>query len=150
MIKIAHPIAGGIAFATISVFWLSTLWVELVGTQAQVTAVKTAIPFGLLVLIPAMIAVGGSGFGLANGRRSGLIGTKARRMRIIAANGLLILVPTALFLSWNAQAGTLDTAFYSVQVIELVSGTLNLILLGQSFRDGLRLRGRFHRPSVRT
>ena len=150
MIKIIHPIAGGIAFATILVFWLSTLWVELVGTQAQVIAVKTAIPFGLLVLIPAMIAVGGSGFGLANGRRTGLIGTKARRMRIIAANRVLILVPSTLFLSWKAQAGALDTVFYSVQVIELISGTINLILLGQSFRDGLRLRGRFRHPSVRT
>ena len=149
MTKTIHPIAGCIAFITIATFWASTLGVELVGTEAHVIAVKTAIPYGLLVLIPAMAAVGGSGFRLAGGRNGGVIGAKARRMRLIAANGILVLVPSALFLAWKAHTGILDGAFYTVQVIELVSGALNLALLGQSMRDGLRLTGRLRQRPVR-
>ncbi len=140
MVRLLHPVAGSVAFVTIAIFWVSTLGVELVGTHAQVVTVKTAIPYGLLVLIPAMIAVGASGLRLARGRTGGLIGAKARRMRVIAANGLCVLVPSALFLAWKAQAGTLDAAFYAIQVLELVSGAVNLTLLGQSMRDGLRLK----------
>ncbi len=149
MIKAIHPVAGGIAFATIAAFWISTLGVELTGTHAQVIAVKTAIPYGLFLLIPAMMVVGGSGFRLAAGRKRGLIAIKARRMRIIAANGLLVLVPSALFLAWKAQTGALDASFYAVQAIELASGALNLILLGKSVRDGLRLTGRLRQRPVR-
>ena len=149
MIKVIHPISGTIAFLMITVFWISTLWVELLGTQTQVIAVKMTIPYGLLVLIPAMIAVSGSGFRIAGGRNGGLIGTKARRMRVIAANGVLVLVPSALFLAWKAQTGALDTSFYTVQVIELMSGALNLTLLGQSMRDGLQLKGCFRRKPAR-
>lgn len=149
MIKAIHPIAGGIAFATIAAFWISTLGVELAGTHAQVIAVKTAIPYGLLLLIPAMMVVGGSGFRLAAGRKRGLIGQKTRRMRIIAVNGLLVLMPSALFLAWKAQAGALDASFYAAQAIELGSGALNLTLLGKSMRDGLRLTGRLRQRPVR-
>ncbi len=149
MTKAIHPIAGGIAFATIAAFWISTLGVELTGTHVQVIAVKTTIPYGLFLLIPAMMVVGGSGFRLAAGRKCGLIGIKMRRMRIIAANGLFVLVPSALLLAWKAQAGALDTSFYVVQVIELASGALNLTLLGRSMRDGLRLTGRLRQRPVR-
>lgn len=142
MAKIIHPIAGGLAFLTILLFWFSTIGVELFGTRSQIVTVKTSIPYGLLVLIPAMIAVGGSGYRIAKGRRGGLLGRKARRMRMIAANGLLVLVPSAFFLAWKAQAGALDLVFYAVQVMELLAGALNLVLLGMSIRDGLRLTGR--------
>ena len=84
MTKIIHPLAGAIALLTISVFWGSTVAVELFGTKAQVIAVKTAIPYGLIVLVPAMAAVGGSGYLIAKGRRGGVLDTKMRRMRLIA------------------------------------------------------------------
>ena len=61
--------------------------------QAIVAAVKTIIPWGFLLLIPALMAAGGSGFVLSRGRRAGLAGAKARRMPLIAANGILILIP---------------------------------------------------------
>ena len=142
MKKLVHPVAGAIALLTIASFWFSTLISELSGSVEAVVAVKTAIPWGFLLLIPALAAAGGTGFSLVGGRAKGLAATKLKRMPIIAANGLLILVPSALFLAWKASAGEFDAAFYGVQAIELVAGAANLVLLGLNMRDGLRMTGR--------
>jgi len=146
MIKTIHPMAGVLAILTIATFWLSTALAELFASQAVVTAIKMAIPWGFLVLIPALAAAGGSGFTMAKGRRTGLIGTK--RMPIIAGNGILVLIPSALYLASKARAGEFDTAFYAVQALELVAGAANITLLGLNMRDGLKMRGWFrHRPA---
>lgn len=145
MIKLIHPLAGVLALLTIAAFWLSTTISELFGTPETVALVKTAIPWGFLLLIPALMATGGSGLKLARGRRAGLLGVKLRRMRIIAANGVLILVPAALFLAAKAADGAFDTAFYVVQAVELLAGALNLTLLAFNMRDGLRMSGRLRR-----
>jgi len=148
MIKTIHPMAGVLAILTIATFWLSTALAELFASQAVVTAVKTAIPWGFLVLIPALAAAGGSGFTMAKGRRTGLIGTKIKRMPIIAGNGILVLVPSALYLASKARAGEFDTAFSAVQALELVAGAANITLLGLNMRDGLKMRNWFrHRPA---
>jgi hypothetical protein len=145
MINIIHPMAGALALLTIATFWLSTALSELLASEAAVTAVKTAIPWGFLLLIPALAAAGGSGFALAKGRRAGLIGGKIKRMPFIAANGILILVPAALFLASKAQAAEFDMTFYAVQALELAAGAVNITLLGLNMRDGLKMKGRFRR-----
>jgi hypothetical protein len=145
MIKIIHPVAGVLALLTIATFWLSTALAELFASHAVVTAVKTAIPWGFLLLIPALAAAGGSGFALAKGRRAGLVGAKLKRMPIIAANGILVLIPSALFLASKARAAEFDAAFYAVQALELAAGAANITLLGLNVRDGLKLKGRFRR-----
>ena len=145
MKTLIHPLAGTLTTVTIAAFWLSTAVSELAGTPEAVTLVKTAIPWGFLLLIPALMATGASGLKLARGRRGGLIGVKRKRMPIIAANGVLILVPAALFLAAKARGGAFDGAFYAVQAIELVAGATNLFLLSLSLRDGLRLSGRLRR-----
>jgi hypothetical protein len=66
---------------------------------------------------------------------------KLRRMPFIAANGLLVLVPSALYLAAAARSGSFGTAFIAVQAIELAAGAVNITLLGLNLRDGLRLRG---------
>jgi len=137
--RLIHPIAGAVAMLTIATFWLSTALSELFASQATVVAVKTAIPWGFLLLVPALAATGGSGFALAKGQRSGLVGTKQKRMPFIAANGVLVLIPVALFLAAKARAGAFDATFYTVQVLELVAGAVNLTLLGLNMRDGLAL-----------
>jgi len=147
MTKIIHPVAGALAILTIATFWLSTAVTELFASQAVVTAVKAAIPWGFLVLIPALAAAGGSGFFLSRGRRSPLVEAKMRRMRVIAANGILILIPAALFLAFKAKGGEFDAAFYAAQAIELAAGAINLALLVRNTRDGLRMTGRFRLPT---
>jgi hypothetical protein len=141
MIKIIHPVAGAVAVLTIATFWLSTALTELFASEAMVTTVKTAIPWGFLLLIPALAAAGGSGFALAKGRRAGLIGAKIKRMPFIAANGLLVLIPSALFLASKARAAEFDAAFYAVQALELIAGAANITLLGLNMRDGLKMKG---------
>lgn len=140
-----HPIAGALALLTSLTFWTATVLVETLGDTAAIVAVKTAIPWGLLILIPALAATGGSGLALARRRCGDLVAAKRRRMPLIAANGLLILVPSALFLAFKAQSGALDASFYAVQALELIAGAVNIVLLGLSLRDGLRLSGRLRR-----
>ncbi|MCJ8521003.1 hypothetical protein ABID21_004809 [Pseudorhizobium tarimense] len=140
MIKILHASAGAAALVTIIVFWMSTVLSELFASQSIVIAVKTAIPWGLFLLIPALAAAGGSGFALAKGRRAGLVGVKAKRMPFIAANGVLILIPAALFLSYKAGQSEFDSVFYVVQGLELLAGAVNIALLALNLRDGLKMR----------
>lgn len=142
MTKIIHPVAGIVAFLMIAVFWLSTVVSELFASEAVVVAVKTAIPWGFLLLVPALAATGGSGFALAKGRCAGLVGAKAKRMPVIAANGILLLIPAALFLAHKARHAEFDSVFYSVQAIELIAGATNLALLGFNMRDGMKMKGR--------
>ncbi len=148
MLKAVHPIAGAIATLTIATFWTSTVLSEAFGSKETVVAVKTAIPWGFLVLIPALAAAGGSGFKLANGRRAGLIGVKLKRMPFIAANGIIVLIPAALFLASKANAGEFDATFYAAQAVELAAGAINLTLLCLNMRDGLRMKGRLRRAAA--
>lgn len=145
MKNVIHPIAGAFALLTITIFWLSTAIVELFGSQAGIVAVKTAIPWGFLLLIPALMATGGTGFVLAKGRRGGLVDSKSKRMPWIATNGILILIPIALFLAYKAKAGEFDSTFYSAQALELIAGAVNITLLCLNMRDGLRMKGRIRR-----
>jgi hypothetical protein len=148
MTRRIHPVAGTLALLTILTFWLSTALSELLGSEATITAVKTAIPWGFLLLVPALAAAGGSGFALAQGRRCGLAGRKLRRMPVIAANGILVLIPAALFLASKARNAEFDAAFYSVQAVELIAGAANITLLALNMRDGLRMTGRLRRCTL--
>ena len=65
-------------------------------------------------------------------------------MPTIAANGMLVLIPSALFLASKAGSGAFDTTFYAVQAIELAGG-MNIVLLGLNMRDGLRMNAQLRR-----
>lgn len=145
MLKMLHPVGGAIALLTISTFWLSTLFTELFGSEASVASVKTSIPWGFFVLVPALMTAGGTGFVLSKGSRACMISAKLKRMPLIAANGVLVLIPAALFLASKARAGEFDTAFYVVQALGILAGATNITLLGLNMRDGLRLNGRLRR-----
>ena len=67
-------------------------------------------------------------------------------MRLIAGNGMLVLVPAVLFLAWKAAQAEFDTAFIAVQIVEFAAGSVNLVLMGLNIRDGLRLTGRLRTP----
>ena len=143
MTKLVHRFAGIIALLTIATFWLSTVFAELFASDATVRAVKMAVPWGFFFLVPALAAAGASGFAAAKGKRGRVIDKKIRRMPFIAGNGLLVLIPSAFFLSSKASAAEFDATFYVVQVIELIAGATNIMLLGLNMRDGFKLTGRF-------
>ncbi|WP_163096675.1 hypothetical protein GL267_005430 [Acidithiobacillus ferrianus] len=142
-----HALAGTTAMLIIASFWTSTLVSELFMDHAAVAAVKQGIVYGLFLLVPCLVATGGSGFVLGKFRKGRLLYQKKKRMRIIAANGLLVMIPSALFLNAKAASGEFDVAFYAVQLVELVVGVVQLTLMGRNFRDGLRL-ATGHRPPI--
>ncbi len=142
MLKRIHPIAGMIGFLTILAFWTSTALSELSGSVQAIAAVKQAIPWGFLILVPALIFTGASGFRMAGAFPNGRILAKKRRMPFIAGNGLLILIPCALYLAMLASRGEFGNMFYAVQAVELVAGAVNLALMALNIRDGLRLTAR--------
>lgn len=142
MLTFVHRIAGVLAILMIGTFWTATALSELFAPPETIAAVKTAIPWGFLILIPALATTGGSGLTLARERRAGLIRKKTRRMQIVAANGLLILLPAALFLAVRARAAVFDPTFYAVQAVELAAGLVNISLLGLNLRDGFTMSRR--------
>lgn len=144
MPKQVHFIAGLLATLAIATFFLSTVIAESLGSHEAVATVKALIVMpGLFILVPAIAATGGSGFFLSKSRQGRLVETKKKRMPLIAANGLLVLIPCAIFLNRWAVAGTFDSTFYLVQSLELLAGATNLTLMGLNIRDGLRMSGRF-------
>lgn len=137
-----HAGAASLALVFIATFWTSTVVTELFLSAAAVPWVKQGIAYALLGFVPLIAITGASGFAMGGKSIFPLIVVKRRRMIFIAGLGLLVLVPSAIFLSVRAQAGTFDGTFYSVQALELIAGAVNLVLIGLNFRDGLRLRHR--------
>lgn len=146
-LRIVHPLAGLLAMLTITLFLIATLGSEISGQFNAIMAVKAGIVRGLFVLVPALALCGASGIRLGT---AGLAAPKLKRMRVVAANGILILVPCALALDRWAQGGNLGGMFALVQALEIAAGGANLVLLGLNMRDGIRLRaGRRAGPRVR-
>lgn len=138
-----HVLGAFIATLCIAAFFTSTFIVELFGTYESIARVKELIVMpGLFILVPAIAATGATGSSLGKNRKGRLVAAKKKRMPIIAANGLLILLPAAIFLNQWAASGIFDTRFYMVQGLELIAGATNLTLMGMNIRDGLRLSGK--------
>ena len=143
MIRRIHVAGALTASLAILTFWVSTISVELFGTETQIANVKDAITLGLFVLVPALAAAGATGAYMGRGSTDRRILAKKHRMPFIAANGLLILVPAVIYLDRLASRGDFGATFATVQSIELAAGLVNLILMSLNIRDGVRLtRGR--------
>lgn len=142
MLRRIHPVAGVLGFLVILTFWTSTVGSEIFGSPATIAAVKRAIPWGFLILVPALAIAGATGFWMAGASSDPRIRSKRLRMPFIAGNGVLILIPSALYLAWLASRGEFGGAFYAVQAVELVAGAVNLVLMALNIRDGLRVTGR--------
>jgi len=143
MKKLVHRSAAITATLCIALFFSSTIFVELLGSYESIVTLKSLIVApGLFILVPAIAMTGVSGFALAKPRDGILIKSKMRRMPFIAINGLVILLPAAIFLNIWAASGMFDTRFYLVQGLELIVGIINLTLMGMNMRDGLKLSGK--------
>lgn len=138
-----HAIAGVTALICIIVFWCSTMISELFLPLTTVALVKQGIAYAIIGLVVALAITGASGFSLAGSHYNAQIATKKKRMPFIAGIGLLLMLPSALFLAYKASLGQFDTAFYLVQSVELAGGLIQMLLIGSSLRDGLRLSRRF-------
>lgn len=139
MIRRLHTLAASVAILTILTFQCATLVAELSLGEPAIATVKHGILYGIFLLIPAIIATGASGFALARGRSHEIVAAKKKRMPIIALNGLLLLVPAAIYLDAKASAAQFDGSFYFVQVVEIVAGLFQLTLMVKSFAQGRRI-----------
>lgn len=142
MLTKLHAAAGTLGLMIIAGFWGATAISELFGTPDQIAMAKTAILYGMALLIPSLAVAGITGARLGRGMKLPQVAAKTTRMKIIAANGILILLPSAVFLALRAKAGQFDTAFYAAQVLELLAGAANITLLSLNLRDGLRIATR--------
>ena len=140
MIQRVHKVMALMAMLCVAVFFSSTLMVELAGDAQAVALVKSLIVMpGLFILIPAIALTGITGNVLAKQRKGRLVTAKQQRMKRIAAAGILLLVPCALILNQWAAAGEFSGGFYALQVVELLAGATNLLLMLMNARDGRRL-----------
>ena len=137
-----HLTAASLAVLTILTFFASTVLVEVFGGSEAIAAVKRLIVYGLVILVPAIAVTGITGFLLAKPRAVRLVESKKKRMPFIAANGLIVLAPSAVVLDRLASAGSFGATFTAVQSLELLAGGANLVLMFLNLRDGLRLTGR--------
>ena len=145
----AHIVAAIVGFVVIVSFWTATVLSEVFAGPAAVAAVKSGILIGMAVLIPALVIAGATGYRLGGKSVGPTVAAKRRRMPFIALNGLLVLVPSAIFLAGKAARLEFDAAFYAVQAVELAAGGVNIALMGFNMRDGFRLTQKRRRPVVR-
>lgn len=139
-----HAAASLLSAFFLATFWSSTVISELFLSASAVALVKQLIAYALVAFVPLMALTAATGFSMGARINHPLVTLKRRRTPFIGLNGLLILVPSALWLSVRARSGMFDTLFYSVQAIELVAGAVNLTLIGLNIRDGFHL-SRLHR-----
>ncbi|MEA1942718.1 MAG: hypothetical protein U9P68_10770 [Pseudomonadota bacterium] len=137
-----HRTAGVAAGLIILVFLTVSALSELNGDPDMIRRAKTAIAWGLIALVPALMITGASGMRLGKGWKGPAIAAKKRRMALVAANGMLILVPSALALAWLARQGETGAAFAIVQTVEFLAGGTNLLLIGLNARDGIAMTRR--------
>ncbi len=138
-----HLFGAIISTLCIGAFFTSSILVELFGSQEAIATVKHLIfcP-GLFILVPAIAITGGTGFALSKNRKGKIVNDKKRRMPFIGANGILILIPSAIFLDQLAASGSFGTKFYLLQGLELLAGAVNLYLMISNMRDGLNMTGK--------
>ncbi|WP_019615765.1 hypothetical protein [Psychromonas ossibalaenae] len=143
MKKVIHLVGALSATLCILVFFTSTVLVEVFGSIEAVAKVKELVVFpGLFILVPSIAATGATGFALGKNRKGKLVKRKMKKMPVIALNGILILMPSAVYLNILASSGTFDTSFYIVQGVELIAGGINLVLMAMNMKDGLRMSGK--------
>ncbi|ATD64990.1 hypothetical protein CGZ65_05990 [Neisseria weixii] len=137
-----HKFTAMTAALLIGIFWTSTLISEIFLSQEAVVWVKNVIFYGVFFLMAAIAMTGASGMKMGAKSKHPKILAKKKRMPVIAINGLLILLPCALYLCRKANAGEFDTAFYALQCLELLAGAVNLRLMFLSMKDGFGIRKR--------
>lgn len=137
-----HKAFAIISFATIAIFWLSTLSVELFFEYDAVALIKSLIVNpGLFILVPAIFITAITGNIIAkNSNKEKLIAIKRKRMPIIALNGIVILIPCAIYLNVLASNELYDTIFYFIQILELLAGAINMILMFLNIRDSKNMK----------
>ena len=140
-VKKLHKIAGTLALLVILTFFSFSLYAELARDLQLIRMVKTGILYGILLLFVIMPAVVVSGKKSAGTTTSPIVGRKLKRMKLIAADALILIV-LAMVLYHRAVNNMIDQTFVAIQLIEFVFGLLNAVFLILMIRDGRILSGK--------
>lgn len=135
-----HLFSARTAFLLIALFWTSSVISELLLSKQAIITVKSTIVYAMILVVISMAMAGITGAKMSGKSQHKRITAKRKRMPFIAANGLFILIPCAIFLYTKAIAGEFDVLFYLIQGLELLAGAINLILMTLSMRDGQAIR----------
>jgi hypothetical protein len=136
--ELFHPLAARVTVGLFVLIWGAAVSAGLFAEGEMLAVVKEAVVWALFLLVPTAMVAAGTGLVLTRARPGPITERKRRRLRLITAIGVVILLPAALVLDALAQAESVDvTLFAVVQGIELVAGFVTLVLLGLSVRDGL-------------
>ncbi|MGF1760769.1 hypothetical protein L4D76_23170 [Photobacterium sagamiensis] len=138
--KRIHKTAAIIAFLLIISFFTSSVLVDVFGDHVAIAQVKQTILYSVGLLVLAMMTTGISANQLYRGKMKGVFAVKQKRMKIAAANGVLILIPAAVVLARWSGTGQFDSLYWTVQGLELIAGATNATLLGLNIRDGIAVK----------
>jgi hypothetical protein len=139
-LRVLHAAASTLGLLIITLFFVSSVAAEIAGDRGTIVLVKTGIVYALFSLVPVMAVAGASGKRLAGTSRAPVILRKMRRMKLVAINAFVLLIPCAVTLYWLASHGRFGWQFAAVQTVELLAGAMNIVLLGLNLRDGLGMR----------
>ncbi|QDG53503.1 hypothetical protein FIV42_22985 [Persicimonas caeni] len=138
-LAVIHRWSARAATAMIGVFFMSTVVVEIAGDYESVRMVKHAIVWAVPALVVLLAVTGITGQKMAGRSQADKIVAKKRTTGVMAALGLLVLVPAAFALDAMAQEGSFGTWFWVVQGAELVAGATNFTLALLQMRRGADL-----------
>ncbi|MBK6605039.1 MAG: hypothetical protein IPG24_06020 [Leptospiraceae bacterium] len=107
---------------------------------SRIITAKQIIAWLIPFLVITLIGTGISGRKLAGKSTNILIIRKQSRMKFIAANGILILLPSAYILLYLSKIQPVTNLFWILQTLEISSGLINLTLLILNAKDGIARR----------
>lgn len=140
MIIRIHKAAAALSLLLIASFWISSATAELSGSVQAIIFAKWFVLAGMFVLVPAMAATGLTGRRLAGRRNNDALSGKLKRIKAMAAFGIALLIPLAVYLWWKATSGEFDAWFYTAQLLEFAAGAVNLLLGILNVSAGVSLR----------
>ncbi|MEU4482364.1 hypothetical protein AB0F68_30510 [Micromonospora sp. NPDC023966] len=141
MLTRLHLAAAATAVTATALLVLTAIITTLLDAHRSAD-VRQAVLWGQLVLVPALVITGATGFRMAGTSADARIGAKKRRMSLIAGIGLLLLAPAAFALHRFASRGDFGGPYSVVQTVEVLAAVTSLALMAGNIRDGLRLTGR--------
>lgn len=140
MIMKVHKAAAALSLLLIASFWISSAAAELSGSAQAIVFAKRFVLTGMFALAPAMAATGLTGRRLAGRRSSEAVSGKLKRIKTMAACGIALLMPLAIYLWWKATVNEFDSWFYAAQLLEFAAGAVNLLLGILNVSAGVNLR----------
>ncbi len=134
-----HLTAAAGAVTLITTFLVSSAVTELAGNAADVHSLRRWIVFALPLLVGCQAAAALTGRRLARKSRAAVIRRKQRRMQVVAALGIVVLVPCALILDALTAGPSAGAVVSGLVLTEMLAGVINLTLLLLNVRDGRSL-----------